>query len=613
MATGKKALDIFTPTTGKRPEIGIEVPERIEGRPRAAEPYQKVTVTLKDGDRPHDSRTVRRGESHNGPDSAGSDMIKAHFIVCNGRILTMEPGDDGTSGFVAVRNDRILNVGRQEELPDWVSPETEVIDARGGTVLPGFIDAHLHLSIMAEMATQLDVSPGMVSSSDDIKRMIREETRRRPEGDWIRAAGYDDTKLTDRPIDRRDLDEAAPRHPVYVNHVSVHWGVTNRLGLQRGGIEKNSPDPPGGQLGRDPRTGEPNGFLYEEAAFRYNMEALSSTTKTVIPPPTPEELRRGIGKVGDRYLQAGITSVHDALATPRFFEACQQLRSENELPLRVCGLIPYKYLPSFCASGLRSGFGDEWLRLGAVKLIADGAIAGRTACLKDPYCDPVLGTGILLLTPEQIRERIANAHEAGFQVAVHANGDRAIEIVLDAFEDALAKTPRRDHRHRIEHCSLVTEDILQRMRRLHLLAVPFGSYVWAHGEKLTAFYGSSRVKRLFAHRDFLDHGIPLAGSTDNPCGPYEPLLAVQSCVTRKGQDGSLLGENQRISLGEALRMYTMGSAYASHEEDRKGSLKTGKLADLVVLQEDLTKVPPESIKDVPVRLTMVGGSVRYRS
>lgn len=534
-------------------------------------------------------------------------------ILYNGRVLTMEPGDDGRAGFVALRDDRIVHVGPPKELADWRGPGTECIDVGGGTILPGFIDAHLHLLFMAEIAAQIDCSPGAVSSFADILDKIREEARRIPAGSWIRAAGYDDTKLTGTPFTRRDLDAIAADHPVFVAHVSVHRGVTNSLGLIRGGIGEETPDPPGGQLGRDPGTHRLNGFLYEEAAFRYGLEALSATTETVIPPLSPEDLHRGIAVAGARYLQAGITSVGEALATPGFFESCQQLRREDNLPLRIYGLIPYKYLDAFEASGLRTGFGDAWLRLGAVKLIADGAIAGRTACLKEPYGDPELGTGLLLLSPEQIHERIRRAHEAGFQVAVHANGDRTIEIVLEAFEAALAKTPRSNHRHRIEHCSLVTEDILRRMRRSDLLAIPFGSYVWAHGEKLLTFYGAERVKRLFAHRDFLDRGIALAGSTDSPCGPYEPLLAIQSCVTRRGQDGTLLGENQRISLMEALRMYTLGSAYASFEEHLKGSLKAGKLADITVLGEDITRVPPESIKDVPVRLTMVGGSVRYRS
>ena len=537
----------------------------------------------------------------------------ADKILYNGRVLTMEPGDEGRVGFVALRGDRIIHVGQPEELAEWRVRGTECIDAGGGTILPGFIDAHLHLLLMAEMAVQIDCSQSAVSSFSDILDKIRKETGRLPAGSWVRAAGYDDTKLSGTPFSRFDLDAVAPNHPVFIAHVSVHRGVANSLALKHGGIREETPDPPGGQLGRDPETNQLNGFLYEEAAFRYGLEALSATAEIVIPSLSMDELHRGIRIAGTRYLQAGITSVGEALATPDFFKACQELRKQDDLPLRIYGLVPYKYLDAVEASGLRTGFGDAWLRLGAVKIIADGAIAGRTACLREPYCDPALGNGILLLSPEQIGERIRRAHESGFQVAVHANGDRAIEIVLKAFEFALAKTPRSNHRHRIEHCSLVTAEIVRQMQRLGLLAIPFGSYVWAHGEKLLAFYGADRVRRLFAHRDFLDHGIALAGSTDNPCGPYEPLLAIQSCITRRGQDGTLLGENQRISLMEALRMYTLGSAYASFEEHLKGSLKVGKLADIVVLGEDITRVPPGEIRNIPVRWTLVGGQIRHAS
>jgi predicted amidohydrolase YtcJ len=535
---------------------------------------------------------------------------RADTIVFNGRVLTLEPGDEGRMGFVALAGDRIARVGPPEEMERWRGPGTTCLDAGGGAILPGFIDAHLHLLFLAEMAVQIDCSPGAVSSFADILDRIREKSRILPAGAWIRAAGYDDTKLAGTPINRSALDAAAPDHPVFIAHVSVHRGVTNSLGLARGGLTEETPDPPGGQLGRDPQ-GRLDGHLYEEAAFRYGLEALSSTADAVIPPLSPEEMRRGIGIAGARYLAAGITSVGEALATPAFLSACQQLRLREELPLRIYAMIPYKYLDAFAATGLRTGFGDEWLRLGAIKIIADGAIAGRTACLREPYGDPALGTGLLLLSPEEIRRRIDRAHGEGFQVAVHANGDGAIEIVLAAFEAALAKEPRPNHRHRIEHCSLTDEALLRRMAQMGLLAAPFGSYVWAHGEKLLAFYGADRVKRLFAHRDFLDHGIGLAGSTDNPCGPFEPLLAIQSCVTRRGQDGTLLGENQRISLTEALHMYTLGSAYASFEEHLKGSLRAGKLADITVLGADITQVPPDQIRHIPVRWTLVGGRIRH--
>ncbi len=539
-------------------------------------------------------------------------MHKADSILLNGKVITMEGSGEPDLYFVAVKGNEILHIGRKEEEKEFISPHTEIFDVKGGTILPGFIDAHLHLSVMAEMAMQLDVSPKAVSSFEEIKQMVKDEGRKIPEGRWIRAAGYDDTKLKGKPLARRDLDEAAPRHPVFITHVAVHWGVTNSLGLSLGGLQEDSEDPPGGSLGRDPFSHQLNGILYETAAFPYYFEALAPGGM-IIPPFSCQELHQGLLKVCEKYLKAGFTSGHDALATPRFFEIYQDLRNIRKLPLRVYGLIPCKYFPLFRDCGLRTGFGDEWLSLGAVKFIVDGAIAGRTAYLKEPYEVPGLGSGILLLNEEETRRMILEYHEAGFQIAVHANGDRAIEIVLDGFEAALRKFPRENHRHRIEHCSVVTDEILARMKALNLIAVPFASYVWHHGEKILPFYGEARAARIFPHKSFLNFGIGVAGSTDNPCAPYEPLLGIQSCVTRRSKDGVLLGENQKLTLAEALKIYTLGSAYASFEENRKGSLKPGKLADVVVLKEDITRVSPDEIKDIPISLTMVGGDVKYHA
>ncbi len=539
-------------------------------------------------------------------------MHKADSILLNGKVITMERSDEPDLYFVAVKGDEILRVGRKGEEKEFISPHTEIFDAKGGTILPGFIDAHLHLSVMAEMAMQLDVSPEAVSSSEEIKQIIKDEGRKIPEGRWIRAAGYDDTKLKGKPITRWDLDEVAPRHPVFITHVAVHWGVTNSLGLSLGGLQEASEDPPGGSLGRDSSSHQLNGVLYETAAFPYYFEALSPGGM-IIPPFSRQELYRGLLRVGEKYLMAGITSVHDALTTPRFFEIYQDLRNTRQLPLRIYGLIPCKYFPLFRDCGLRTGFGDKWLSLGAVKFIVDGAIAGRTAYLKEPYGVPGLGSGILLLDEDETKRMILEYHEAGFQIAVHANGDRAIEIVLDGFEAAVRKSPRENQRHRIEHCSVVTDEILTRMKALNLIAVPFASYVWHHGEKILPFYGEARAERIFPHKSFLKAGIRVAGSTDNPCAPYEPLLGIESCVTRRSRDGVLLGENQKLTLTEALKIYTLGSAYASFEEERKGSLKPGKLADMVVLKEDITKVSPDEIKDIPITLTMVGGDVKYHA
>jgi hypothetical protein len=534
----------------------------------------------------------------------------ADVILLSGNVITMDPRKPGAQA-IAIKEGRFLKVGNEAEVRALAGRKTEIIALQGRTVAPGFIDSHQHLSQVGTNLLQIDCSPGVCKSIAQIQRAVLKETRRKPRGEWIRGVGYDDTKTTGKGIlSRWDLDEVTPEHPVFIQHVSGHWAVTNRKGLEAGGVQENTPDPKGGAYGRDPQTGKLNGILYEQAEFAYVFEGLTGQ-KPIIPPFSLKDREKGLGLAGDMYLSSGITSVNDALVSALSLETYQEAWKSGVLKLRVYMLITYEYLPHLQALGLKTGFGNEWLKVGGIKIIADGAIAGRTAFLSEPY----VGTqdkGILVAESEEaLHESIRQGHEAGFQVCVHANGDRVIEMTLDGFEKALQVLPRKDHRHRLEHCTVVNREILKRMKKLKLLAVPFGSYIHHHGEKMIPYYGPERVEMMFAHRSFLDYGIPVSGSSDNPCGPYEPLLAMQSCVTRKSAAGEVLAAKQRISAEEALYLYTMASAYASFEENIKGSIEPGKLADLVVLGEDPRRVNPEEIKDIPVEMTMVGGEGKY--
>lgn len=534
----------------------------------------------------------------------------ADVILLSGNVITMDPRKPGAQA-VAIKDERFLKVGNEAEVRALAGRKTEIIALQGRTVAPGFIDSHQHLSQVGTNLLQIDCSPGVCKSIAQIQQAVLKETRRKPRGEWIRGVGYDDTKTTGKGIlSRWDLDEVAPEHPVFIQHVSGHWAVTNRKGLEAGGVQENTPDPQGGVYGRDPQTGKLNGILYEQAEFAYVFEGLTGQ-KPIIPPFSLKDRKKGLGMAGDMYLSSGITSVNDALVSALSLDTYQEAWKSGDLKLRVYMLITYEYLPHLQALGLKTGFGNEWLKVGGIKIIADGAIAGRTAFLSEPY----IGTkdkGILVAESEEaLHESIRQGHEAGFQVCVHANGDRVIEMTLDGFEKALQSLPRKDHRHRLEHCTVVNREILKRMKKLKLLAVPFGSYIHHHGEKMIPYYGPERVEMMFAHRSFLDYGIPVSGSSDNPCGPHEPLLAMQSCVTRKSAAGEVLAAKQRISPEEALYLYTMASAYASFEENIKGSIEPGKLADLVVLGEDPKRVNPEEIKNIPVEMTMVGGEVKY--
>jgi predicted amidohydrolase YtcJ len=539
------------------------------------------------------------------PSEASADLI-----LWGGNIITLDPRKPFARA-VAVKNGRFLKAGSDEEAKALAGSKTRRIDLRGRTVTPGFIDSHQHLSQYGTDLLQIDCSPKRCKTIADIQKAVLQESRRKPPGEWVRGVGYDDTKTqAEKRLSRWDLDEVAPGHPVFIQQISGHWGVVNSKALEAGGIREDSPNPSGGAYGRDPATGRLNGVLYEQAEFAFVFEGTTGQAP-IIPPFSLKDRIRGIRFAANRYLASGITSVHDALVSAQTLETYQEALKTGELKLRVYMLISIEYLPQLRVLNLKTGFGNEWLRIGGVKILADGAIAGRTAYLSEPYVGSE-DRGILAVESEQVlHDLIRQGHNAGFQVCVHANGDRVIEMALAGFEKALEESPRRDHRHRLEHCTVVNPEILKRIKRLKMLVTPFGSYIYHHGEKMVPYYGMKRVEMMFAHRSFLDYGIAVSGASDNPCGPYEPLLGIQSCVTRRSFAGELLGPRQRITVEEAISLYTMASAYASFEENVKGSITPGKLADLVVLGEDPRKVDPGEIKDIPVEMTIVGGEIKY--
>jgi len=535
----------------------------------------------------------------------------ADLVLWGGNVITMDPRNRRAEA-VAVKDGRFLKAGPDEEIKVLAGRNTGVVALKGRTVTPGFIDSHQHLFEFGTNLLQLDCSPKKCRSITDIQQVVLRETQRKPPGEWIRGVGYDDTKTIDsRSLNRRDLDEIAPNHPVFIQQVSGHWAVVNSRALKAGGVTENASNPKGGSYGRDPQSGQLNGILYEQAEFAFVYEGTTGQPP-IMPLFSLKERIKGVRLASDRYIAAGLTSVNDALVSAQTIETYQEALKTGDLKVRVCMLVAIEYLPHLQALKLKTGFGSEWLRLGGVKILADGGIAGRTAYLVDPY----VGTedrGILAIESEEaLHEMIRRGHEAGYQVCVHANGDRTIEMALSGFEKALAANPRKNHRHRLEHCTVVNPALLKRIKKSNLLVTPFGSYIYFHGEKMIPCYGAERVTMMFAHRSFLDSGIHVSGASDNPCGPYEPLLAIQSCVTRKSSTGEVLGANQRITPEEALYIYTMASAYASFEENIKGSITPGKLADLVVLGEDPRRVDPDEIKDIPVEMTVVGGEVRYK-
>ncbi|MDR2759801.1 MAG: amidohydrolase [Spirochaetaceae bacterium] len=536
-------------------------------------------------------------------------MWYADTIFVNGNIYTMDD-DNPRARALALRQGEFLAVGDREDCEIFKGPDTKVIDLEERPVLPGFNDTHCHLlSLRGKQFLQEDCSSGKVKSINDVLAIIKKATETTPEGQWILAGSLDSAKLAEkRPPTRWELDKVSPRHPVHIRAQSCHMGIVNSQGFSLAGITGSTPNPQGGEFERDSQ-GELTGICKEEAHFLFVTGMGGGTS--FVPPYTPEQYLTALELACKEYNRYGITSVGDALTGPPEIRAYIQAHNTGALTVRVYMIILDINLPLIKQLGLSTGFGNDWVRIGGLKSFVDGAIAGHTAWVSEPYLNRPDYYGIPTKTPEEIEPLVMEAHRAGMQMEIHANGDRAIEMVLDAYEKAQKAAPRRDPRHRIAHCTVVNDKILERIKRLGVVVCPFISYVWEHGDKMGPY--GDRIERMFAHRSFLDQGIPVGASSDNPCGTQHPYQALQAMVTRVSSGGEPMGLSQRISLEEALKIYTRGSAYAAFEENRKGQLKTGMLADFIVISQDPFAIDPFGLHELQTLQTYVGGKLVYNA
>lgn len=521
------------------------------------------------------------------------------MIIVTASKVVVEPGSYADA--FAVLDGRVVANGPLDALRSHY-PDAEVLDFPGDVIVPGFHDAHIHLGMASEDMLHLDLSPTAAPSLSALVAAVGADAAQAPAGAWVRGSRYDDAKMPEgRVLDRWDLDEVAPDHPVLVLQVAGHWGVLNSVGLALAGITDESEPPTGGDYGRD-GSGRVNGVLYERALFDVAYPS-ASRGPTVVPASTRADKLVGLRRALKKWHAAGLTSICDALVGPDEIGLFNDARAAGLLTMRTGFLIGAEHYDLVRKLGLRSGFGDEWLRFVGVKTFLDGAIGGRTCMLEDP------GEhihGIQATSTKELREIVRTVHGDGNVVGVHANGDKAIRLVLEELEMAQVVDRKPGLRHRIEHCSVVDDDILRRMKDIGAMALPFASYVNYHGGKLIDWYGAERVEHMFAHRSFLDAGVTVAASSDYPCGPYEPLLGMRSMVTRRGYDGVEIGASQRISAEEALAMYTVNAAVTVGGQDPTGRLTPGSLADFVVLSADPLTSP--DLASVDVRATYVGGT-----
>jgi predicted amidohydrolase YtcJ len=524
---------------------------------------------------------------------------RADTILYNGKILTMATREREVEA-LALAGSRVLAIGTSSEMLALAPAGARRIDLAGRRVTPGFNDAHSHpcdsgVALLTQVALEMD-------SIEAIKTAIHAKAALTPHGGWVVGFLYDDTK-TPRPLDRSDLDAAAPEHPVIVQHRGGHTAFVNSRALELVKVTESTPDPPHGEYFRDGE-GRHNGRVAEKA--------VDAILALAVQPPSREDYRQGAALISKRFASRGITSACEADGNPAILQGYQDARDAGALVGRFYTHIDFAALETMMDAGVHTGFGDEWVRVGAVKLFADGSISERTALLSEPYAGLGDYRGISRASRETLYEQARKAYLAGWQVGTHANGDVAIDTILGVYEQLQRESPRRDPRLRIEHCTLVTPDLVRRIRAAGVIPLPFAGYVFFHGEKMP-FYGEERLKHMFAMRDFLDAGIKAAPGSDYTASPAEPMLWLRSEVTRTDARGHTWGANQRISVEEAIRCSTVNGAYASFEEGIKGTLEPGQLADLVVWDHDLLAIDPATFLTVKPERTMLGGRWVYEA
>jgi hypothetical protein len=536
------------------------------------------------------------------------DARDPDLVVFNSNVFTMDAQAPRAEAF-AVKNGRFVAVGRTADLKGLVAKNTKPLDAKQMTIVPGFIDCHNHapgtmLLYEVHVGNPFEVEFVTIAS---VVEKLRARAQKTPPGTWVEGYFFDDTKVKDgRLLNVADLDRVSKEHPVAVHHRGGHTSFFNSKAFELAGVTRNTQNPPGGTFDRDER-GELSGRTTDLARAVFNrVGKRESFTAAEI----AQRSRDGLAHISKQFVRYGLTTVHhqdgDLLAL-------QDVRARGDLLHRVSFETSGRALEGLISSGVATGFGDEWIRLGATsEHTVDGSFSERTMAMSTPY--PGMGgyKGNVTETQADLNAWIERVHRARIQVNCHANGDVAIDAVLTAVERAQKLFPRRDVRPKITHCTLVNDDLVRRIKAAGAVPACFTSYAYYNPDKFK-FYGEDLMKRCMAFRTFLDAGIPACAGSDFYPGPFAPLMGIQGMVTRTGWNGETWGANQRVSVDEAIRINTLNGAYASREEADKGSIAVGKLADFVVLAEDPHTVAQSKIKDIKIVRTVVGGETKYEA
>ncbi len=530
-------------------------------------------------------------------------MFYAETVFVNGNIITMDPACPRAQA-VAVYGDRILGVGTREELETIIGPTTRVIDLEGHTMVPGFNDAHGHLLQYGQDSLTLEVTPERCPNIQVMKQKIAERAAQLSPGEWLLGYGWDESRMEDGHAPNvEDLTEAAPQNPLMLIRTCYHMVAVNKMALELGGITDSTPDPEGGKIVRD-QAGIPTGLLQDNA---------QDFVKNIIPPMTKDKLKQCIANASKLYNKQGITSTCDAgylggidCEIPGWCEAAV----EGLLTVRTSTLMLPETASKITELGIPSHFGNDMFRFGCVKYIMDGSMGGGTAGMSEPYLQPHLGTGLIYMEQEELNEKVKAAHDAGYQISIHGIGDKTIDRILTAFEAALAANPRPNHRHRIEHASMAYPHLLDRAKALGLTLNMNPGFLYYLGIAHIANIGD-KVAYEFPMKTAMEKGIVVSAGSDRPVIDGHPKYSLFAMTQRDTIAGQDCGKAECLTMEQALYTYTVAGAYQTFEEDKKGMIRPGMLADFAVLSLDPTAGTPQKILDMEVLMTILGGQIVF--
>jgi len=545
-------------------------------------------------------------------DFSKMDILSADMILIDGKVVTVDQNDTVAEA-VAIKDGRILHVGSTDEIKSLIGSKTELVDLEGRLVLPGFIDTHEHCIRRGLQSDWVNCGSPPMRSIEEIVKALSEKAYEKSKGEWVIGYWFDETKWDNKTFPTRyDLDRASTKHPIYLGRAGGHNATANSLALKIAGIDRDTPQPSGGNITRD-ENGEPTGRLDELAAM--NM------VRGKIPSPNEEEsidlMVTNWPGVEETLLSWGLTTIHEAHIQAPEALAYQELLKQDNLRIRVGlmldGMAPYQGYATndLSRQGLRTGFGwSKHLYVVGVKLGTDGAMGSLTAALHEDYANDSGNNGIIRVTQEELTEETVRCHKAELRTCIHAIGDRAIDMTLNALEEAIKSRKWTEHRHRIEHAGYVLPRQLEKMAELSVAVSASIGFCHPIGDSHIDALGPERLNGYYPMRSFMEHGIVAAGNSDG-FGTSWALTGIYGCHTRKTSSGQYIGKRESISIMDSIRAYTINAAYLEDMEDTKGSIEPGKLADIIILDRDITSMDPEEILKTNVLMTIVGGKLVY--